>query len=376
VTHSARVRRKAGEGVLEDPRTQVQELLEVCIEEDLSDDEIVILARSHKPSNSVWEYGLDRAVQRMLDKMRAQDPSMGSGPAYLDWALADTVPTEPLWCIEGFIERGHGVSISGAAKVGKSLLSLEAAACKASGTGFLGRELEPGVVLYLDYENTPHMVFGRLKAMGFSFADLSNLKYLPFPRWGPLDSVAGSRAVLEQVRDLGAELVFIDTLQRVITGDENSSQSVRDLYRNLIMPLRAEGVATVRLDHLGKNDQGTARGSSAKGDDVDDAWIYGTRKDGLFSLRRTLSRSGAGSSGYLLQRNSRPLQHQVIDGALEADDLDDEESVVDLTVSRLDELQLPNGVGRDNAKKALQQAGYSYSTDPLMKALKIRQART
>jgi len=35
------------------------------------------------------------------------------------------------------------------------------------------------------------------------------------------------------------------------------------------MPLRARNVAVLRLDHLGKSDRTSARGTSAKGDDVD-----------------------------------------------------------------------------------------------------------
>ncbi len=80
---------------------------------------------------------------------------------------------------------------------------------------------------------------------------------------------------------------MIDTLQRVLTGDENNSQGVRDMYRLLSMPLRARDVAVLRLDHLGKNDRSTARGSSAKGDDVDQSWVLTQRADDL--LRRNWS---------------------------------------------------------------------------------------
>jgi len=90
------------------------------------------------------------------------------------------------------------------------------------------------------------------------------------------------------------ELVVIDTLQRVLTGDENNSQGVRDMYRLLSMPLRARNVAVLRLDHLGKSDNTSARGSSAKGDDVDQSWVLTQRADCLLTLRKALGRTPAG----------------------------------------------------------------------------------
>ncbi len=197
--------------------------------------------------------------------------------------------TATSWCIDNWIERGDHVSLVGPAKVGKSLLALDAAASKVIGGSFLGTDLAAGRVLYLDYENKPEMVCERLFAMGFDLADLSGLSYECFPPIGPLDSTPGAQAVLKRVEETGAELVVIDTLQRVLTGDENNSQGVRDMYRLLSMPLRARNVAVLRLDHLGKNDRSTARGSSAKGDDVDQSWVLAQRADGLLTLRQELS---------------------------------------------------------------------------------------
>ncbi len=241
------------------------------------------------------------------------------------------------------------------------------------GGSFLGTDLAEGRVLYLDYENKVEVVCERLVAMGFDLADLSGLSYECFPQTGPLDSAPGALAVLKRVEETGAELVVIDTLQRVLTGDENNSQGVRDMYRLLSMPLRARNVAVLRLDHLGKNDRSTARGSSAKGDDVDQSWVLTRRADGLLTLRQELSRTPAPIERFELKRTSSPLGHEVVSNAPE--EVEDSADDVGRVVARLDELSLPNTVGRPTAIKKLKESGQSYTTATLSAAIKMRQDR-
>ncbi len=296
-------------------------------------------------------------------------------PSYIDWNSSGEAVTATSWCIDNWIERGDHVSLVGPAKVGKSLLALDAAASKVIGGSFLGTDLAAGRVLYLDHENKPEMVRKRLIAMGFDLADLSWLSYECFPQIGPLDSAPGAQAVLKRVEETGAELVVIDTLQRVLTGDENNSQGVRDMYRLLSMPLRARNVAVLRLDHLGKSDNTSARGSSAKGDDVDQSWVLTQRADRLLTLRKALSRTPAPIERFVLKRTSSPLGHEVVSNAPE--EPLDEDSTDDLgqVVARLDELSLPNRAGRPAAIKKLKEAGQSYTTATLSAAVKIRQER-
>lgn len=229
-------------------------ILRLCIDEGLDNDEIVILSRDHQPTLEAFESDPEAMVELLLAKFRPEAPAP-SRPVYLEWAEASEAPAAVSWCVEGWIEQGDSVSLTGPAKLGKSLLTLEAAACKATGGSFLGLDVTQGPVLYLDWENRPEAVFRRLLAMGFPLHELDDLKYVCFPPLPPLDTQAGSGAVLEMVQETGAELLVIDTLQRVMTGEENNSQGIRDLYRLLLMPLRADGVAVLRLDHVGKGDR-------------------------------------------------------------------------------------------------------------------------
>ena len=88
------------------------------------------------------------------------------------------------------------------------------------------------------------------------------------------------------------DLVVIDTLSRVTEGPENDSDTYRNLYRHTWLPLKRAGIAAVRLDHTGH--EGTrARGSSAKGDDVDVVWLLKpTDKDFGWKLTLAAARMG------------------------------------------------------------------------------------
>ncbi len=378
---SARIRRLQGEWSYKGAYQLCEEFLLACMQEGLSDDHIVILAREHKPTQERFKPNEDcpstfeSRIDATLATLRLEHPLSVDAPSYIDWNSLGEAVTATNWCIDNWIERGDHVSLVGPAKVGKSLLALDAAASKVIGGSFLGTDLAAGRVLYLDYENKLDVVCERLFAMGFDLTDLSGLSYECFPQTGPLDCAPGAQAVLKRVEETGAELVVIDTLQRVLTGDENNSQGVRDMYRLLSMPLRARNVAVLRLDHLGKSDRTSARGTSAKGDDVDQSWVLTQRADDLLTLRKALGRTPAPIERFVLKRTSSPLGHEVVSNA--PDEPFDEDSTDDLdqVVARLDELSLPNRAGRPAAIKKLKEAGQSYTTATLSAAVKIRQER-
>ncbi len=204
--------------------------------------------------------------------------------AGVNWAEAFALaPDEPQWVIPGLIEAGSNVSFVGGAKVGKSLFAQEMVAARSAGRPFLGDEAPAGVTMYLDYENRPDAVVGRFRTMGFSRSELVDLRYFTSPAIPPLDGAEGGRWVSETSASLGADLVVVDTLQRVITGDEESSTGIRNFYRHTVGPLRSQGIAVLRLDHLGKDVFRGARGSSAKRDDVDVEYRLSS-KNGLLVL--------------------------------------------------------------------------------------------
>ena len=179
--------------------------------------------------------------------------------------------TETDWLLEPLIAAGRTHSLIAPPKQGKSLLILEAAAALATGRPFLHQEAQKPIrVVYVDFEMTEADVHSRLTEFGYSEDDdLSNLMYVLQPPMMPMDTPEGGQQLAQSCIAFGAQLVCIDTVSRAVQGEENDAATANNLYRHTLMALKAAGIATMRLDHLGKDETRGARGSSAKLADVD-----------------------------------------------------------------------------------------------------------
>ncbi len=213
-------------------------------------------------------------------------------------ALIDRGPPPADWLIEPVIAAGRAHAVVAPPKAGKSLLTLALVGSACVGTHPLnGRPMAPLKVLYVDHEMTPDDLYERLDDLGFTSAEhrellAENLLYVQLPASEPLDTMTGAAQLIAYALEVRPDLVVVDTLSRVTEGPENDSDTYRNLYRLAWQPLKREGIAVLRLDHTGH--EGTrARGSSAKGDDVDLVWLLKpTDRDAGWTLTRSASRVG------------------------------------------------------------------------------------
>lgn len=186
-------------------------------------------------------------------------------------ARADRPPRE--WVVAGLIPAGASVSLVSPAGVGKSLLALALSLAVARGEPeFAGLRIpRQRRVLYVDQENTLSDVAERLEALGVR-EDVPALAYLSLTPLGALDTEAGG-AQLAEVLDLHGlgrgDVAVLDSMQRVIDGPENDSDTLRAFYRYTALELKRRGVTVLRLDNTGKDSARGARGTSSKRDDVD-----------------------------------------------------------------------------------------------------------
>jgi len=190
------------------------------------------------------------------------------------------------WLAEPIIaaKRGHAVVAKGGD--GKSLLTLWLCVGLATGGPLLTDGRAPIDVMYVDYEMTGEDLEDRLSDMGYGpDSDLSHLHYAQLPAIGPLDlppNKGGAGVDLaNRAAALGCKLVVIDTYGRAVDGDENEADTTRRFYVNTAIHLKREGIAFIRVDHLGKDADKGARGSSAKNDDVDVVWQLKPREQGI-----------------------------------------------------------------------------------------------
>lgn len=279
----------------------------------------------------------------------------------------------PDWWVPDLLERGRSHALVGAAKSGKSLLTLDLVCGLVTGRSLLGRpspHTGPVQVLYVDLENAKADIRERFDAFGVGPGDLAALAYYSFPSLPALDSARGGAHLLALAERHNAELAIIDTVARVVVGPENDSDTFRALYRHALAPLKAQGRAALRLDHLGKDATAGARGSSAKADDVDTVWHLVDHGEGRLALRLDRQRSGHHPETVDLIR--RTIDPEVALRHIRADPVSDPRLVALLT--NLERLGVPPDAGRTQVRKALTGAGIKASNDLVRRAVEARKS--
>lgn len=234
----------------------------------------------------------------------------------IDWHALWADETQDEWIIEPILPARRLVALFSAPKVGKSLLLLELAVAMATGDAVLGTTLDRArIVLYVDFENDPRGdIRTRLVAMGRKPSELDNLRYLSFPRLEALDSKAGAARLLEICTEYAAEVVVIDTVSRAVQGDENENDTWLRFYRYTGLALKQAGIASIRLDHTGKDPEKGMRGGSAKYGDVDAVWQMSAVTETTFRLECKANRMPITEKVIVLRREQLPHLHHAVEG--------------------------------------------------------------
>lgn len=203
----------------------------------------------------------------------------------VNWpALADK-EFELDWLVNGLWPVGKHLHLFAAHKTGKSLVSLQMAVGLAMGRDpFTQEAMTPHDVTYIDKEMTEQDLQERLFDMGLMQAmkdgDLNRLHYHFYPKIGYLDTYEGGQKLLQWVEKDCSDVVIIDTLSRVVKGEENSNDTYKDFFNYTGALLKAQGIAMLRLDHQGHQTD-RARGASSKADDVDLVYQLKAVEEGL-----------------------------------------------------------------------------------------------
>jgi hypothetical protein len=241
------------------------------------------------------------------------------------------------WLVEKFWpDRAH-LHIFATPKTGKSLLMLWIAANLALGRdAFTGEPIKRYRVAYVDNEMTEEDLQERLVDMALPFEELEGwLLYFSYPTLPPMDTESGGLETLSMMQHYESSVLILDTLSRVVRGEENSNDTYRNFYAYTGRLLKANSVSLARLDHAG-HDPKKSRGASAKADDVD--LVYGLeRRSGKdespgYRLARTHARMGGISETIELVLADDPISIkttalrswsvQAIHKAKELDDID------------------------------------------------------
>ena len=269
---------------------------------------------------------VDDALAHAVDQLDAAAARFGprtTGPpiTYVELAgLFDRPRQAADWIVAPLVAAGRVTLLYSPGKAGKSLLAMETAAAIAVGRSCLASQrADPRPVLYLDQEMTEDDWIDRLSDMGYNHYDeprlATNLHLAQLQAWPPLDHPAGGNMLTTETTRTGARVVIIDTISKLIAGEENSNDTQQALYRHTIVPLKRAGVAVLVLDHTGKDIERGARGGSAKTDNIDLAFELLLR--GLDKLTLRCSHARFRDEHLLhptfLRRNTGPLTHLIED---------------------------------------------------------------
>jgi hypothetical protein len=206
--------------------------------------------------------------------------------------------------------------------------------------------------------------------MGHTPKTLTNLCYLSFPNLSALDSENGSLELIAAIETYACEVVVVDTVSRAVKGEENENDTWLNFYRHTGLKLKQHGIALIRLDHTGKDEQKGQRGGSAKGGDVDAVWRMSTVvKDETYRLDCEMNRMPIAEKTVVLHRETIPNLKHKVDGAGRQAAFN---AQITHLLAAMESLDLPKDTGRPAAADALRSAGFKVNNKVLSQAIKIR----
>lgn len=169
------------------------------------------------------------------------------------WTIAELLETdfpEPRWAVPGLIPIGLTI-LAGRPKVGKSWMALQLAAAVGIGGTFLGKQVEPGEVLYIALEDKGVRLKKRALKQGISGGNVTFET-----EWKPLHK-GGLEDLWAEFEANNYSLIIIDTLERATPGTDKSDERIMGpIFDKLQSWANGRNLAIIVIDHLRKPSTG------------------------------------------------------------------------------------------------------------------------
>jgi RecA-family ATPase len=202
-------------------------------------------------------------------------------------SLLDSNLPEVDWYVEDIVPEGMIMALFGPAGQYKSTLSLYLALCIATGKDtFLYRTKKKGKVLWIDEEmgiiGLKHKVEQLAKGLNIKSDDLNESFFYTSMMGLKLDTPEGVETLNQYILLKEINIIFVDSMSKVINGDENKTQDMSKFLHNLRMISDEFGIAFVFMHHtrkeIGRKDINSMRGSTEFANQVD--YLFSLEKVG------------------------------------------------------------------------------------------------
>ena len=174
----------------------------------------------------------------------------------------DEDTTEPEEMIEGILRKGRKMLVAGPSKAGKTYLLLELCIAFAEGLEWLGCRCRKCRALYVNLELPPETCLQRIRSICRK-RDVDPDQLYDLGTWDlrgkamPLDLLLPG--LIERVRKGNYEVVVLDPLYKILTGDENSATDMAYFFNRLDELCQQTGATAICCHHHSKGFQGYKR---------------------------------------------------------------------------------------------------------------------
>lgn len=207
--------------------------------------------------------------------------------------LKTTASTEE-WLIKNWIAKGELISIIAQPAAGKSLLALEMGIAMATNSDWRGEKVSHASNVFFIIGEGQKGFIDRVRAYEIDHdICVDDCPFYLSNTSAPLDTVEGltqTIKAIEQTRTI-PDVIFMDTLARCYSGDENSARDIGELVKNCnYLSAYFNNAAVILIHHSGHSDKTRSRGSSALIGAVDKSYLL-TVKDEQRILSCTKSKN-------------------------------------------------------------------------------------
>ncbi len=196
--------------------------------------------------------------------------------------------------IDGILRECETANIIAAPKTGKTWLVIQLAISIAMGKEWMGRKCTRKKVLVIDNELHPTELVYRYNqvaaALGVTSEELEDSLFL-YSQRGDLKSITSLSENIEDIRNLGVEVVIVDAFYRALPRgtDENSNSDIMALYNSIDIYAKSVNGAFILVHHTSKGSQvnksvtdiGAGAGSQSRAADAHIALLKHLEKDAV-----------------------------------------------------------------------------------------------